>query len=536
MTPTEQSNVSKCRICNLSEPPCPLFPDLGDELRMEYLLSFGENHDKLSFWKCAIIHACTNASSLLITGEYISDRVKCCGSIPYTFKQSLKALQNDNNLVKVSWGEGRHRPNERRKLELASWLLKDLIFSPFCAAARILFNYHDDEFANNFDFMQMNNVIDQETLESIFLFKPLLENISNHLISCSSWLTELECVMLLPALGSVFTSYNEELVYFESKRIFGPSCSFVGFCARSIDDCKDPSVRKVLEKICNSKPEGCSELWLIIDDLIERKLAVKDGQIIKILKTGPKIDCKIESRNGKVYHIAPLISQFEKNVLKVRITANLLSFKLHQIEAKTEDCRSTALIAKQDGSVGNALFELKRMKINSDLAEKMRRSIFQLEMAVSKLEEMSLNKNVLEASKITALALKSFREEYNLSIDKVEEASDELEEEISFAEQIGSAMHQLEGRMADITTINDEELELELEVLMQEASPMDMAMAMLEEIKISGKISPWKSDFAGGKVKNKEMYDSGKISPAKMYDSGKNLPTESAEGNKPILL
>lgn len=151
------------------------------------------------------------------------------------------------------------------------------------------------------------------------------------------------------------------------------------------------------------------------------------------------------------------------SIIQMRSTLEMLEKKEKHLDSKinaeTEFARANASVNKNQ-----ALMALKRRKQYEAQREHIRGARFNLETQIMTIENAHINLETLQAMKAGSSAMKSIHGE--LDIDKVDDVMDEVREQMDLANEISSA---ISNPLAMDSTIDEDELEAELERFEQEA-------------------------------------------------------------------
>jgi hypothetical protein len=182
----------------------------------------------------------------------------------------------------------------------------------------------------------------------------------------------------------------------------------------------------------------------------------EDNRIIKFIKNSNTSNT-----------IKSVINDSDKARLELKKSILTIRKKITLMDIEIKECKQKAIRLKLNNDVNSALYECKIMKLKTDHNKKLYASLCTLEMAVSNIEKVDMNRSMLEAYVIATKGLKAAKE--NLSIDTLEDAIDAFNDEMNDVQQYDDLIANAAG-----TNEHDEELEKELEALMLDSNSTPM--------------------------------------------------------------
>lgn len=151
----------------------------------------------------------------------------------------------------------------------------------------------------------------------------------------------------------------------------------------------------------------------------------------------------------------------KKAIVGLREQINMLNKKHDHLEkqASEQEALARKLISSDKVKAKNAL---KRKKVYEGEAEKIRNQMDGLENQLRSIENANLNLETMKAMKAGAKAMKQIHG--GITVDKVDETMEDIREQAELSEEISEAI----SRAYPVDTVDEDELEDELEQLQQE--------------------------------------------------------------------
>lgn len=151
----------------------------------------------------------------------------------------------------------------------------------------------------------------------------------------------------------------------------------------------------------------------------------------------------------------------KKVIVSTREHINMLNKKLKHIETQIEEQQT---IAKKNATSNKAAARtaLKKKRMLEQQTDKLQAQVDNLETQLFTIENASLNVETMNAMKSGAKAMKQLHKDFNM--DNIEDAMDEVREQLDIGEEISDALSRPLGNL----DYDEDELDDELELLQQE--------------------------------------------------------------------
>ena len=428
-----------------------LFPLVDNIPRLEVLYA-KENFDintTVDFWNKSIKAYCIHKRTFSFTiPDLVSFFTITNGAVPTSIKKSIQILESSDKVVKKETFNSNKTSNNGNS-----------IFNVILQFSSMLISKKAKEEDDDDD-----NIVDN----SVYICKSLLRNVEEKLFKYLDTYcidehdycfytegTELES--LTAALNeNTNTLYLKNLI--KRLAIYTKDTSMVsGSITPNVSP--NPSNNSSMYDfnsvmLLESLASNDNDIKILCRHLQLRGAAVmtEDCRIIKFIKTGST------SNTTNI-----IINESDKARLELKKSILTVRKKISLMDIEIKECKQKAIRLKLNNDVNSALYECKIMKLKTDHNKKLYSSLCTLEMAVTNIEKVDMNRSMLEAYVIATKGLKAAKE--NLSIDTLEDAIDAFNDEMNDVQQYDDLIANSVG-----ANEHDEELEKELEALMLDST------------------------------------------------------------------
>lgn len=160
------------------------------------------------------------------------------------------------------------------------------------------------------------------------------------------------------------------------------------------------------------------------------------------------------------------VSDNDINIVRLRKMVASLTLQVNKLSNEVESCRLQAASFAKEGSRTKALKLLRRKELRQRTLDKAIADLNSFEEILHRIQNAHTDRMVIEALRAGTAALKGAHSE--MTIDKVEDVIDDLNEGINESQDINSAILEGNVRLSEASGIGPdemEELERELESL-----------------------------------------------------------------------
>ena len=159
----------------------------------------------------------------------------------------------------------------------------------------------------------------------------------------------------------------------------------------------------------------------------------------------------------------PAVSEIDTGSLHLLSTAQLLRAQIQQLEETRDETSKEIRVALSKGEREKAKRLLGKVKRLRGVLDQRLESLLNLERTLEAMRSASTNKAIVQAFQEGKETLKAFSERNDLTVGKVENVMDELEDVLADSEEVSSAI----GSVSLGVEMGEEEMEAELEELVQ---------------------------------------------------------------------
>ncbi|CAM9340362.1 unnamed protein product [Discosporangium mesarthrocarpum] len=422
-----------CPVCSREQPSsdCPIASHWMNEDRMDFLTSkvSPDEADALAdmsgFWTSAVTHAFEEARTLSVDlGVLSKTTLAWHGATCSGLTSALCAMISNGDLI----------PADQVITGLASRLMRALVIKPALYGLSFVWTSGGDE-----------------VLAGEYVHRQVLEGVAKKLSKFCQDLPEKERTVVISSSSNSHCSLEHLCRQAAAATVPPPG----GTANDGATNHMSTSLRRGGVAILGAI--SGSDLELLVDYMVQTRRALREGRVVKFLG----------GREGRVLGAGSTVARItegDKDLLLVRCTVANLEGEVMQLQARMAICLQEALRAKGQGQKQVAAMHMRRRKALEGALSSRAGSLAKLDHVLEKVASLGVDKQVLEAHEVATRALRNFREESNLSVERVEDAIDNLAEEMESLEAVGSTLGQL-GSQGQVTVEDSKEMaELEKEL------------------------------------------------------------------------